>query len=163
MIIQILMLLAAQGSSDWTPYDAADANLNTAYQAVMAHLSPAEKLRLRNEERAWIKSRDAKCGVSSRGACAVRFINARTAALEARLPSSAYYRSLSEPRLLAVERALNEQCRGGPGQDPDGPVCRHRDTAVSEMMRRGWCWGPDDAASNADSRWMRAGPRCHNS
>jgi len=43
------------------PRIAEDARLNRVYQALMARLKPAQRLALRNEQRAWIKDRDAEC------------------------------------------------------------------------------------------------------
>jgi uncharacterized protein YecT (DUF1311 family) len=43
------------------PRAAEDARLNRVYQALMARLKPAQRLALRNEQRAWIKDRDAEC------------------------------------------------------------------------------------------------------
>ena len=39
-----------------------DAQLNKAYKALMADLSPARKTQLQEAQRAWIKYRDANCG-----------------------------------------------------------------------------------------------------
>jgi uncharacterized protein YecT (DUF1311 family) len=38
-----------------------DVKLNAAYKRAMARLSPAGRIKLRNDERAWIKRRDAHC------------------------------------------------------------------------------------------------------
>ncbi len=38
-----------------------DARLNRVYKALMARLKPAQRLALRDEQRAWIKDRDAEC------------------------------------------------------------------------------------------------------
>jgi uncharacterized protein YecT (DUF1311 family) len=43
------------------PRSAQDARLNRVYQALMARLKPAQRLALRDEQRAWIKDRDAEC------------------------------------------------------------------------------------------------------
>ncbi len=45
-----------------------DATINQVYGNLMKSLSPAEKTALRDEQRAWIKARDKKCGlpISSR-------------------------------------------------------------------------------------------------
>ena len=44
------------------PRIAEDARLNRAYKAAMARLrTPAQKMSLRDEQRAWIKDRDAEC------------------------------------------------------------------------------------------------------
>ncbi|PIB94781.1 hypothetical protein CSW62_20350 [Caulobacter sp. FWC2] len=40
---------------------AEDARLNRVYKALMARLKPAQRLALRDEQRAWIKDRDAAC------------------------------------------------------------------------------------------------------
>ncbi|OJA79683.1 hypothetical protein BGV48_33625 [Burkholderia ubonensis] len=50
----ILDCLSAEG-------DKADKQLNAVYKATMARLDAAGKARLRDEERQWIKTRDAKC------------------------------------------------------------------------------------------------------
>ncbi len=45
-------------------YDAADKRLNAVYNAKMASLDEAGKLKLRNDERRWLKARDARCAES---------------------------------------------------------------------------------------------------
>lgn len=50
---------------------------------------------------------------------------------------------------------LNDQCRGGPGDDERiMAVCVQRDKLMEQIERRGWCWGPEDAIS-ADKHWIR--------
>jgi len=50
-----------QQASAGADYEAADKALNTAYAAVRARLDDAGKTALRDEQRAWIKTRDATC------------------------------------------------------------------------------------------------------
>jgi len=45
-------------------YDAADKRLNAVYRAKMASLDDAGKQTLRNDERHWLKARDARCAES---------------------------------------------------------------------------------------------------
>ncbi|CAB3745882.1 hypothetical protein B7G54_24670 [Burkholderia puraquae] len=45
-------------------YDAADKQLNSVYQTKMASLDAQGKTRLRNDERRWLKVRDATCAES---------------------------------------------------------------------------------------------------
>lgn len=40
-----------------------DARLNTAYKTAMAAFEPAQQAQLRDAQRAWIKYRDANCGM----------------------------------------------------------------------------------------------------
>jgi len=42
-------------------YDLWDKSLNTAYQSLMASRTPAAKIQLRDDERAWLKRTDHKC------------------------------------------------------------------------------------------------------
>jgi uncharacterized protein YecT (DUF1311 family) len=44
-----------------------DDRLNAAYRAAMARRGPAEQARLRTEERAWIRQRDADCDAQATG------------------------------------------------------------------------------------------------
>jgi uncharacterized protein YecT (DUF1311 family) len=44
-----------------------DARLNATYMAVMARLSPAGKLRMRDAQRAWLAFRDKQCLFESNG------------------------------------------------------------------------------------------------
>ncbi|MDE1917568.1 MAG: DUF1311 domain-containing protein [Sphingomonadales bacterium] len=46
----------------WEEYHRRDAELNAAYQRVIAALSPEARARLRSSQRAWIRRRDALCG-----------------------------------------------------------------------------------------------------
>lgn len=45
-------------------YEAADKRLNTVYKTKMANLDEQGKTRLRNDERRWLKARDATCAES---------------------------------------------------------------------------------------------------
>ncbi|MGS0891708.1 lysozyme inhibitor LprI family protein [Burkholderia stagnalis] len=45
-------------------YDAVDKRLNAVYQAKLASLDANGKPRLRNDERRWLKAREAKCAAS---------------------------------------------------------------------------------------------------
>jgi len=58
--------------------------------------------------------------------------------------------------LLKEIDALNSQCRGGSGDDPKTQLaCDKREARAQEAEQRGWCWGPQGAAINADKHWMR--------
>ena len=76
-------VIAAETGSD--AYFDADIDINDAYRGLMSYLSPAERTRLRNEERAWIVARDRACGAGSKGPCAIAAVRQRTRLLEARL------------------------------------------------------------------------------
>lgn len=154
-----MALSAGQYDRSWTPYDEADGKLTAAYDALAAHLSGANKLQLRDAERAWIGRRNAACGFEVKTGCATRFTVRRTAELEATLNATVTYRAMPDQQLLKLEVRMEDACRGGP-EDADGPICRRRDKVVSQLESRGWCWGPDDADSEADRRWMRHGPHC---
>jgi hypothetical protein len=51
-----------------------------------------------------------------------------------------YYPKDIQP-LIDREIRWNELCRGGIGEDPQGPTCRRRDRLVRQLERRGWCHG----------------------
>lgn len=153
-----LALLLQAGA--WTDFDAADARLQGAYDTLRAERSAPERLALRDAERRWIVQRNAACGAEARNACAVRLTQRRTVELTAEIARSHAFQSLPDRDLLALERRIDEICRGS-GQDADGPACSRRDAIVTDLERRGWCWGPD-TATEVDSRWMRAGAQCHN-
>lgn len=56
-----------------------------------------------------------------------------------------------------IDRAnrLNDQCRGGSGDDQQTmKACHQRDIAMEQVRKAGWCWGPDDAYSY-EKRWIR--------
>jgi hypothetical protein len=74
---------AAESGSD--AYFDADIDISDAYRGLMSYLNPAERTRLRDEERAWIVARDRTCGAGSKGPCAVAAVRQRTHLLEARL------------------------------------------------------------------------------
>lgn len=84
---------------------AADERINSSYRQLSAKESPGERLRLRDEERAWIRQRDAACGISEHGSdreqwyaellvdyrtavCATHYELDRAAELERRLSGS---------------------------------------------------------------------------
>lgn len=159
-MLGVVLALLAVGQADWTDYDEADLKLGAAYSGLMANTPPADRLKVRVDERAWIARRNTACGREAKNSCSVRFTKQRTAELEAELGRTAWYRTLTAAPLLQLERTMDEQCRGGPSQDPDGPICARRDAVVRRLEVLGWCYGPDDAESNADRQWMRAGPRC---
>ena len=58
---------------------------------------------------------------------------------------------------IAAERTEAAACRQG-GEDA-GLACRRRDEMSAELIRKGWCWGPD-AEVEADRHWVRRGPGC---
>ncbi|WP_175760226.1 lysozyme inhibitor LprI family protein [Burkholderia anthina] len=76
-------------------YDAADKRLNAVYKTKMASLDEAAKLRLRNDERRWLKARDTRCaearqpdaggtlGLVEHDSCVVDETERRVKALEA--------------------------------------------------------------------------------
>jgi len=80
----------------------ADQRINSSYRQLIAKGSPDERARLRDEERDWIKRRDAACGISERSSdreqwyadllvdyrtavCATHYAQDRAAELERRL------------------------------------------------------------------------------
>jgi uncharacterized protein YecT (DUF1311 family) len=85
---------------------AADERINSAYRQLLSKESPDERLKLRDEERAWITERDAACAISERSSdreqwyaellvdyrtavCATHYALDRAAELERRLSGSA--------------------------------------------------------------------------
>lgn len=82
-----------------TELKGSDSTINRTYSDLMKSLSPDDRIALRNEQRAWIVTRDQQCGITwSKGnreawfedllkdyqktVCVVRLTNARVAALE---------------------------------------------------------------------------------
>ena len=82
-----------------TELKGSDSTINRTYVELMKSLTPDDKTALRNEQRAWLKTRDQQCGITwSKGdreawfadllkdyqktVCVVRLTNARVAALE---------------------------------------------------------------------------------
>lgn len=62
----------------------------------------------------------------------------------------------AEP-LIDVAMKLNDQCRGGPGDDPQThKACDARDLAFKRLKQKGWCYG-QDAETMAGAKWAR----CH--
>lgn len=56
-----------------------------------------------------------------------------------------------------IDRAdrLNSLCRGGGGSEAKTlEACGQRDALMSQITKRGWCWGPDSAIG-AERRWIR--------
>jgi len=56
-------------------FDYQDKRLNTAYQALRKSLSDKDRLALRDEERTWIKTRDAKCAPDKDGGTAALLVS----------------------------------------------------------------------------------------
>ena len=47
--------------------------------------------------------------------------------------------------LIDQENELDLECRGTPGMDPDGPICRQRNALARQLTQAGYCYGrPDD-------------------
>jgi uncharacterized protein YecT (DUF1311 family) len=89
---------AARGECIKTELKGSDSTINRTYVALMKSLSPEDRTTLRNEQRAWLKTRDETCGITwSKGdreawfqdllkdyqktVCVVRLTNARVEAL----------------------------------------------------------------------------------
>jgi hypothetical protein len=149
---------AAQHDQTWTSFDEADARLSAAYKAAMAVLEPRKRSALRQEERDWIMGRNAACGFEAKNDCATRRTWDRVRAVEGVMARTTVSPSMSDNQLLALERRLDDACRGA-SQDADGAICRRRDVVVTRLQGRGWCWGPDHAIE-ADRRWMKRGSNC---
>lgn len=48
-------------------------------------------------------------------------------------------------KLITVEEKLNDKCRGGSGDEASTEqACNDREAIISQIMSKGWCWGPDD-------------------
>ena len=57
--------------------------------------------------------------------------------------------------LLKEIDTVNGQCKGGSGDDPKTmDACNKREEKMQEAERRGWCWGPQAAASS-EKHWIR--------
>jgi uncharacterized protein YecT (DUF1311 family) len=90
---------AARADCIKTELKGSDSTINRTYVELMKSLSPEDRITLRNEQRAWLKTRDQSCGITwSKGdreawfadllkdyqktVCVVRLTNARVQALE---------------------------------------------------------------------------------
>lgn len=61
-------------------------------------------------------------------------------------------------KLIDEEASLNDQCRGGSGDNPSTmAACDKREAVLRKIKAQGWCWGPDDAVG-ADKGWVRCRP-----
>lgn len=57
--------------------------------------------------------------------------------------------------LVAEERALNDECRGGSGDDPrTHEACAGRDALAQQLGTRGWCYGTQDQAEY-QKQWQK--------
>jgi ribosomal protein L32 len=57
-------------------------------------------------------------------------------------------------KLITREKAVDEKCRGGSGDDTNTQTaCNERDALFSEIKSKGWCWGPDNKAEYQKD-WM---------
>jgi hypothetical protein len=58
---------------------------------------------------------------------------------------------------MAQYMRLNEQCRGGSGDNPaTHRACDRREAVYDSIEKKGWCWGPNEV-SNADKNWIQCG------
>lgn len=79
--------------------------------------------------------------------------------LMANMPCSAPVASDLPPKevaqLIAQEEALNDKCRGGPGDDKaTQKACDERDAIFKKIKAKNWCWG-NDGQTGADRVWER--------
>jgi hypothetical protein len=59
--------------------------------------------------------------------------------------------------LIAIERQLNEMCRGWSGDDPHtGEACEVREKTARLLNKMGWCYGKE-GQSGAEMDWHRCG------
>lgn len=77
-----------------------------------------------------------------------------SAAVAGQDPFSTDLSAMNLPNLVSLHESMNDQCRGGSGDNPDTQrYCDRRDAIYKEIERRGWCWGPDSAVG-ADKSWV---------
>jgi hypothetical protein len=72
-------------------------------------------------------------------------------------PISRYARFPTNVRVLMQSVAIeNDECRGGSGNLPETyRACDRRDLIVTEIKKRGWCWGSvDSMAASAEFYWL---------
>ena len=139
----------------WTDYDAADAQLAAAYDALLANVPAPNHMAVRNSERLWIALKNRRCGANARNQCATLLTRARLHELERQLSRTRSYLSLNDQQLRKLANDMNDMCRG-PGQDTDGAVCGRRDQIVTLLQRKGWCWGSEyEDSVEADFHWVR--------
>jgi hypothetical protein len=144
--------------------------------APTGHPIDAESRRLMTEERsAYIQCRTGKDTPETQAACANE--DEARALLEkrgwcwgpddvsqaeknwVRCPSATARKSADVPldvesrRLLELEAQLNSQCRGSYSAQTQA-VCAKRDEVFVQLKKRGWCWGPEDAAT-FEKHWAR--------
>lgn len=56
-------------------------------------------------------------------------------------------------KLMKQQEQLNEQCRGGSGDNPATmKACDQRDKVLTKIEAEGWCWGHDEQ-TGADKTW----------
>lgn len=157
LLAAVLVATAAQvkGEIAWTDYDAADAQLGAAYDALLVNVPASSRAAVRNSERTWIHLKNRRCGLNARNQCATILTKARLRELEGKLEATRGYLSLDDQRLRKLADDMNDMCRGR-GQDADGAVCGRRDEIVTLLQRRGWCWGSEyEDSVEADFRWLR--------
>jgi uncharacterized protein YecT (DUF1311 family) len=136
-----------------TEFDDEDARMKTAYEMLMFQLGPAETTSLGASQRRWIQSKNRACGFGTTRGCALRLTVARANALERMVTRQKAWRHWPDSRLMQLNATLDSGCDGY-GQELDGPICRRRDETTLMLGRRGWCWGPVDAAES-QRHWMR--------
>lgn len=59
--------------------------------------------------------------------------------------------------LISRESSLDDICRGSvdPATTPGWDLaCATRSFAYDDILKKGWCWGPDDASDEAHKRWL---------
>lgn len=61
----------------------------------------------------------------------------------------------ADKALIDQVEKLNDQCRGGSGDDPKTlQACDQREAAMEQVQKSGWCWGPESAIG-AEKHWIR--------
>lgn len=81
--ISALLLSSNSGAqSNFPNYRDADSRLNATYRSLASALTQGGRLKLRNEQRAWIASRNRLCGKEAQNSCSTRMTNARETELQ---------------------------------------------------------------------------------
>ncbi|MBF0185431.1 MAG: DUF1311 domain-containing protein [Magnetococcales bacterium] len=124
-----------------------DVEMVSLYKQALRQSKQPEQLK--QQQRKWLRERDG-CITPSCTRCIYECLPAvyreRIAALQQLLHSN------SEPsqevaRMIARYDTLNDQCRGGSGDDPATlRACDARDQLFQQIRQKQWCYGRDDQA-----------------
>ena len=138
---------------------------NNRINAVWKGTTKAIRKSLLQEQRAWLKQRENDCSFQEdKIHCMAEMTDQRTEELKQKIAlMKVMPQQEKQPEnqnntvdvLIGKETKLNDDCRGGSGDDPQTmKACEKRDAIVEELAKKGWCYG-HEGQIGAEKIWEK--------